>query len=299
MKMKKRLFILVASLAIFTAPLARASSHLTRARAWALQKRAEAGNAQALTEIRNAADQGDPAAEVDLGGMYETGKGLPHDGAQSVKWFRKAAEQGNGEAAYAIAGDYLNGINLPRNSSEGVQWLQKAAEDGSAIAEYLLGSWYEYGGTLVPANPAKGLMWLRKSAAQGFSGFSAQMTLGEMYFKGHHVKQNYVEAAKWYRLAAKEGFSSPELKLGMIYCQGVTPDYMKAYKWFSLSKDDSCPTFPNYARATRLMAMLTPKLTATQIAEANREASEWLTTDREWLAQQHITRSPCPAPRKP
>ena len=44
------------------------------------------------------AEQGDAAAQVNLGAMYNLGHGVPQDYKESVKWYRLAAEQGNAQA---------------------------------------------------------------------------------------------------------------------------------------------------------------------------------------------------------
>ena len=50
-------------------------------------------SAQDVAAIRNAAEQGNAAAQYSLGVMYDNGRGVPGDDARAV-WFRKAAEQG-------------------------------------------------------------------------------------------------------------------------------------------------------------------------------------------------------------
>ena len=51
--------------------------------------------ATALREFRPLAKQGDPEAQVQLGGMYQDGRGVPRDYVEAARWFHKAAEQGD------------------------------------------------------------------------------------------------------------------------------------------------------------------------------------------------------------
>ena len=44
--------------------------------------------------LRETAEQGDAAAQYDLGSMYFYGEEIPKDNAEAVKWLRKSAEQG-------------------------------------------------------------------------------------------------------------------------------------------------------------------------------------------------------------
>ena len=47
---------------------------------------------------QEAAQQGDTAAQNNLGIMYANGWGVEQDYEEAVKWFQKAAEQGHAEA---------------------------------------------------------------------------------------------------------------------------------------------------------------------------------------------------------
>jgi len=71
-----------------------------------------------------------------------------------------------------------------------------------------------------------------KHAEQGNA--NAQNLVGEMYFLGKGVKQDYQEAAKWYRKAAEQGDANAQYNLGFMYKngQGVKQDYQEAAKWY-------------------------------------------------------------------
>jgi len=74
-----------------------------------------------------------------------------------------------------------------------------------------------------------------KLAEQGNA--EAQNLLGEMYFLGKGVKQDYQEAAKWYRKAAEQGDANAQYNLGFMYenGQGVKQDYQEAAKWYRMA----------------------------------------------------------------
>ena len=75
----------------------------------------------------------------------------------------------------------------------------------------------------------------KSKAAQGDA--FAQLQLGSMYADGLGVAMNYVEAVKWFKLAADQGNASAQYLLGDMYVNGhgVPQNYLKAYVWFSLS----------------------------------------------------------------
>ena len=57
----------------------------------------------AARSFREAADQGDVNAEVNLVLMFENGLGVKQDLEEALRWFRTAAHQGDAEAeAYAL-----------------------------------------------------------------------------------------------------------------------------------------------------------------------------------------------------
>ncbi len=65
----------------------------------------------------------------------------------------------------------------------------------------------------------------------------AQAYLGLMYANGYGVPQNYIEAARWLRLASEQGYAFAQYLLGLMYDkgQGVPQDYVQAYKWLDLA----------------------------------------------------------------
>ena len=59
-------------------------------------------DAEAGRWYRLAAEQGDAAAQRNLGLMYANGRGVPEDDAEAVRWYRLAAEQGLASAQYSL-----------------------------------------------------------------------------------------------------------------------------------------------------------------------------------------------------
>ena len=78
-----------------------------------------------------------------------------------------------------------------------------------------------------------------KSAFEHFSEYAkmgnatAQYYLGEMYFYGRGVFQDYAKAVEWYRKSAEQGNSKAQYSLGCMYkeCIGIQ-DYAKAVECF-------------------------------------------------------------------
>lgn len=86
------------------------------------------------------------------------------------------------------------------------------------------------------AQPPPGKPPLRERALKGDA--DAQFTLGKNYEAGRSgLKKDYLEASRWYRLAAEQGDPFAQASLGLLYRfgKGVEQDYVQAYMWFSLS----------------------------------------------------------------
>ena len=81
-----------------------------------------------------------------------------------------------------------------------------------------LGDAYYYG-TGVEQDYAEAIRLWRLAAEQG-NAF-AQYNLGDAYHYGEGVEQDYAEAVKWYRLAAEQGDEDAQLFLGDAYYYGT------------------------------------------------------------------------------
>ena len=100
---------------------------------------------ESLKWTKIAADKGFAPAQLRLGLMYETGKGVLIDYVTAVKWYRKSAEQGNVSAQNNMGLMYELGNGVLKNYKVSASWYKKAADAGSATAQMNLGIYYCYG----------------------------------------------------------------------------------------------------------------------------------------------------------
>ena len=77
--------------------------------------------------------------------MYERGYGVPQDDKEAVNWYRLAAEQGNAAAQYNLGLLYEKGKGVPQDDKEAVRLYRLAAEQGDADAQGNLGVMYVFG----------------------------------------------------------------------------------------------------------------------------------------------------------
>ncbi|HHF5474781.1 TPA: tetratricopeptide repeat protein [Haemophilus influenzae] len=80
-------------------------------------------------------------------------------------------------------------------------------------------------------------LWL-PVAEQGYA--EAKFNLSVMYAKGQGVKQDDVEAVKWYRKAAEQGVANAQVILGFSYLlgKGVQVNKSLAKEWFGKACDN-------------------------------------------------------------
>ena len=103
-----------------------------------------------------------------------------------------------------------------------------------------------------------------------------------MHEYGQGVPQDYAEAIRWFREAADQGEANAQFNLGGMYYQGqgVTQDYVLAHKWFNLAAARA--TGNDNEKFAKARDEVAARMTADQIAEAQRLAREWKpkTTER-------------------
>ena len=78
---------------------------------------------------------------------------------------------------------------------------------------------------------------------------------------------------RWYLLAANQGSFIAQWSLGIVYerGQGVPQDYVEAHKWYNLAASHDIDSLAGKSRD-----LLAAKMTPAQIAEAQKLAREWM-----------------------
>ena len=76
--------------------------------------------------LHKAADQGDAAAQFNLGLLSAEGQGTPKDESQAALWYRKAAMQQYAPAQLALGVCYANGAGTPQDYATAYMWISLA-----------------------------------------------------------------------------------------------------------------------------------------------------------------------------
>ncbi len=160
-----------------------------------------------------------------------------------------------------LAADFDKGVRAYKGNdyATALAELRPLAEQGHIAAQNMLGVMYDRGDGVQP-NYVEGARWYRLAAEQGLA--EAQYNLGLMYHGGDGVLQNYTEAVHWYRMAAERGFAKAQYNLGLMYYigKGVPQDYTLAHMWGNLAQAQGAD------RANELVRILEIGMSSDQIA---------------------------------
>jgi TPR repeat protein len=91
-----------------------------------------------------------------------------------------------------------------------------------------------------------------------------------MYYTGTGLRLDNQEAARWVRMAAKQGYAPAQLDLGYLYEQGrgVALDYSAAYMWYKAAADRGAKA------ADAQLKKLSGLLTRAQVKQASEAAAK-------------------------
>ncbi len=212
-------------------------------------------------ELRRRAEQGDAAAQFELGSKYHRGDGVLQDYDEAVRWYRMAAGQGQvaaqcnirllydnedevfgdwssqeySEYPYAFQDSdfgfqYDHSLCVPLPDAKGMQRYRLAADQGDIAAQHTLAYFYVRSDE-EPDNDAAAVKWFHHSAEQGDA--ASQCNLGFMLAHGRGVPQDYAAAAIWFRRAAEQDRIPAVLNLTLAYGlgRGVLRDHSAAENW--------------------------------------------------------------------
>lgn len=122
-------------------------------------------------------DLGNAEVQFNLGFKFAADTGAAQDYGQAVEWYHKAAEQNHSLAQFNLGVMYARGQGVARDAAQSAMWFGKAAKLGDAGAQFYLGN-------------------------------SCQRASFEQ--KPAEASESRIEAYKWYRLAAAQGYKDSD-----------------------------------------------------------------------------------------
>jgi uncharacterized protein len=149
-----------------------------------------------VNRYRRGADQGDTNAQVNLGAMYYTGKGVPQDYKEAARLFRLSAEQGNVGGQLNLGRLYQFGKGVPQDYKEAVKWYRLSAEQGLALAQSHLSSMY-YLGQGVPQDYVLAHMWWNLAGSNGHKDSVKNRNIVEKKMTPSQIEEAQRLARNW------------------------------------------------------------------------------------------------------
>ncbi len=89
-----------------------------------------------------------------------------------------------------------------------------------------------------------------------------------------YQRGDYATALREFRPLAERGIAIAQRNLGVMYIQGVTLDFVQAYKWLNIAAS-SFPPGKQRDRTAKIRDIVAEKMTPAQISEAQKLAREW------------------------
>lgn len=143
---------------------------------------------KAFKEYKKLADKGDDLAQYKVGCCFYEGKGTVPNSYTAISYWMKAAAHGNMDACRKL-------VMATSDEAGKKEWLLKLADNGDVDAILQL------------ANSSKGnakVQWLQKAC--DLKSPLAHFELGQMYYDGEGIQQNYTRAYRYYTLAESYGY---------------------------------------------------------------------------------------------
>lgn len=168
---------------------------------------------EALRLIQRAADAGSAEGAHRLALIYADGlAGVARDEAKAAVLFEKAAVTGHVRAQINLGILYLSGRGVPRDLAQARAWLEKAAASDDPQALYTLGRALSESMGQAAADPVRAADLYRRAAEKGH--MLAALRYGLALADGAGVKQDLVAAQRWLTQAQQRGIPEAALALG-------------------------------------------------------------------------------------
>ena len=192
---------------------------------------------QAVIYFQKASELGNAYAMNNLGECYYNGLGVNCNYEKAVQLFKKAVELGNSDAMNNLGIAYRDGRGISPNMNKAFELFKKSAELGNSNAMNNLGVRY-YKGEGTAKNYKLAFEWFRKSAELGNDKATNNIVIcysqvkklldkktiidiGNCYFYGRGVKQNFEKAVELYQSAVNNLDAEAMNNLGECYYNGL------------------------------------------------------------------------------
>lgn len=189
----------------------------------------------AITQYREAAQQGDPMAQYELARAYYQYQ----EYAKSFYWWEQSAQNGLNAANVRLAVQYAYGMGIEKNEDKALDYLWKAVKNNPDDANALchMGMFYEEG-IGIEASMEQAMTCYRQAAEMGDP--MAYFALGMCYFYGNGTAENTETALEWVQKAAEQNYAEAQYFLGLQYYLGdrIQRDLYQAVEWLQKGEEN-------------------------------------------------------------
>lgn len=237
-------------------------------------------------------------------------QGQHSEGKTAFEWYQKAAQGGDTTSQLWLAEAYAAGKNIPHDDDKSLLWLTRAMQGGDPRALFLYGQRQtdikereRYFELAAKGNDSNAQMALaRLYIARGEDARSLKLWAGlaekgrpqhryayaEMLRSGQGGKEDFTQAFRQYRLAAMQGYTPAQYRMGMMRQEGygATRNRIHAYAWYSLAAAKGMKDA--YAALNDIEATMKPE----EIQSAQKLAMRW---GEQIAKRRHQGDSPIPA----
>jgi TPR repeat protein len=212
----------------------------------------EAGNyREALAQLLPLADQHDAAAAYYVGLAYWEGSGIERNPQTALAYLRIAAYREHPGAQLMLAIAYEYGSGVPKDYRLAAQWMRGAAEKGDRTAQFYLGHYFRDGIGVV------------QSDQQAYEWIGRSIDVDASRGTGYQASQEHLLEALLDLGAAAE------------WGRGMRQNLVEAYKWYLLASSYSIDDYRTHREAGRAMDAIAIRMSAREVAEARSRAQQW------------------------
>jgi uncharacterized protein len=253
---------------------------------------------ESFERISMSAEQGDVFQQLTLGWMYAGGTGVTQDYIQAYiqayMWLTLASDgfaQAGNDARLNTTQWMLDSFTkqmTPKQIEEAKrlarEWESTHVQNINQAKENMPEPPANTGTRGIPSSQEqiraaaeRSPERIRVAAEQGDA--ISKFVLAAAYFEGRGVKQNYKEAANWYRKAACQGFANAQFNLGGMYFdgKGVKRDYVQAHVWLSIFAWMAVEATEELKeKAATIRDEIAKKMTPKQKEEAQQLCKQWV-----------------------
>ncbi|EKU50805.1 Sel1 repeat protein [Acinetobacter sp. WC-323] len=170
---------------------------------------------EAYNILNRLAEQGDAKSQNSLGNGYQHGFWGEIDLKQAKYWYQKAADQNYAGGIYNLGIlEFLQG-----NYKQALPYFEKAANMNNADSINMVGIYHQEG-IVFEQNYKKALSYFSHAIDIDADNASALFNIGQAYYYGEGVKQDYKKAFVWLTKSANQDYSLAQIQLAEMYFSG-------------------------------------------------------------------------------